>query len=71
VGASCLVNKRQFGNTKKSLTTIEELVAKARCVAHLSAIMGGHEESAQFAASLADDLLAMNMASGLLDERAK
>ncbi len=44
-------------------TTFDGLVAKARCVAHLSAAMGGREESAQFAASIADDLLAMNMAS--------
>jgi hypothetical protein len=49
--------------THTKATTLEGLVAKARCVAHLSAIMGGREESAQLAASLADDLLAMNVAS--------
>jgi hypothetical protein len=49
--------------TRTKATTLEGLVAKARCIAHLSAAMGGREESAQFAASIADDLLAMNMAS--------
>src|SRR3979490_866032 len=38
---------------RTAATTLEGLVAKARCVAHLSATMGGREESAHMAASLA------------------
>jgi hypothetical protein len=40
---------------------ISENASEARCVIHLSAMMGGHEEGARFESSLADDLLAMNM----------
>jgi hypothetical protein len=59
--ASRRVSMLEAQITRTAATTLEGLVAKARCVAHLSATMGGREESAHMAASLADDLLAMNM----------